>query len=472
MADRQRNKIIVVEDSITQREMLRRFLEGEGFAVLTAKNGIEGLEAIKKHGPEIVISDVAMPLKDGYEMCRDIKNNNDLSETPVILLTQFSATEDIIRGLDCGADNFIVKPYDEKQLLNSIQFLLATRAISKNDMLDIGIDLHLSGKSYTITSSRRQILNVLISTYESAVHQNQILMKTQAELNDKTSQLEELNRRLEERVAREIDKRIEHEYILLQQSKLAAMGEMMGMIAHQWRQPLNGLSLILQDMKDASDFDELNKAYVDKSLTDAMEQVEFMVKTTDDFREFYRPSKLKENFDILGTVRDVLSIIQFQLKNQAIKFRVQCTCSQETVTVENDLAIPSCSHGLMKVYGYPNELKHVFMNIINNAKDAIVSRKQGNTPGCPTDGLISILISTEYDSIVVRISDNGGGIEETVMDKIFEPYYTTKDQAGTGIGLYISKLIVVKNMRGRLYAENNEIGATFTMELPREKKFL
>ncbi|KJU81420.1 response regulator [Candidatus Magnetobacterium bavaricum] len=88
-------------------------------------------------------------------------------------------------------------------------------------MLDIGIDLHLGGKSYTITSSRRQILNVLISTYESAVHQNQILIKTQSELNERTSQLEELNRKLEERVTREIEKRIEHEYMLLQQSKLS-----------------------------------------------------------------------------------------------------------------------------------------------------------------------------------------------------------------------------------------------------------
>ncbi|MBF0538972.1 MAG: hybrid sensor histidine kinase/response regulator [Nitrospirae bacterium] len=468
MTERQSNKIIVVEDSITQREMLRRFFEGEGFVVISAKNGVEGLEAIKKQRPDIVISDIDMPLKNGYDMCREIKGDDELKETPVILLTQFAATEDIISGLDCGADNFIVKPYDERQLLNSVRFLIATKEIRKNDMLDIGIDLHLGGKSHIITSSRRQILNVLISTYESAVHQNHVLMMTQSELNEKTGQLEELNRRLEERVNEEIKKRIEQEYMLLQQSKLAAMGEMMGMIAHQWRQPLNGLGLILQDMKDASDFNELDKKYVDTSIAGAMEQIEFMTKAMDDFREFYRPSKVKRHFDILGTVKDVLSIIQFQLKNQSIKFRFQCSCTKESIIVENDLKIPTCRHALMNVYGYPNELKHVLMNIINNASDAIVSKKKDDNLGHLIEGLISILISLEDNNIVVRISDNGGGIDEAGIDKIFEPYYTTKKQAGTGIGLYISKLIVVNNLNGRIYAENSEHGATFTIELMRE----
>ncbi|KJU83843.1 multi-sensor signal transduction histidine kinase [Candidatus Magnetobacterium bavaricum] len=260
--------------------------------------------------------------------------------------------------------------------------------------------------------------------------------------------------------------------MLLQQSKLAAMGEMMGMIAHQWRQPLNGLGLIIQDMMDASEFDELDKTYVAKSMADAMEQIRFMTKTTTDFRDFYRPSKVKQSFDIFETVRDVLSIIQFQLKSQSIKFRVQCTCLRETIVVENDPAMPNCIDGLMNVYGYPNELKHVFMNIINNARDAIVNKKKDNPLGHHVEGLISISISPEGNNIVIKISDNGGGIEESEMDKIFDPYYTTKKLAGTGIGLYISKLIVVSNMNGRIYAENNEYGATFTIELAKEPAVL
>ncbi|MBF0343484.1 MAG: hybrid sensor histidine kinase/response regulator [Nitrospirae bacterium] len=461
-----KSTIVVVEDSITQREALRRFLGSGGYCVVTAKNGVEGLDAIRRLRPDLVISDVAMPLMNGYDMCREIKGSDELREIPVILLTQFSATEDIINGLDCGADNFIVKPYDEKHLLTRIKFLLASTEIRKNDLVDIGIDLHLGGKSYILTSSRRQILNLLISTYESAVHQNQVLMKTQIELSDKTFQLEELNKRLEERVNEEIRKRIEHEYMLLQQSKLAAMGEMMGMITHQWRQPLNSLGLILQDIQDASAFGELDKQYVDSSITNAMEQIVFMTKTIDDFREFYRPSKVKKSFDVPCALKEVLSITQFQLKNQNISYRVQCTCAKETVIYENTLEIPNCGDGSMSVYGYPNELKHVLMNILHNARDVIINnKKKDSASGLVYDGLISILLFLEDNNVIIKISDNGGGIDEANMDKIFEPYYTTKDSSGTGLGLYLSKLIVVNNMNGKVYAENNENGATFTIEL-------
>ncbi|MFO0751779.1 MAG: ATP-binding protein [Thermodesulfovibrionales bacterium] len=264
-------------------------------------------------------------------------------------------------------------------------------------------------------------------------------------------QLRTMNRKLEKRVLEEMEKRLQQERLLVQQSKMAAMGEMISAIAHQWRQPLNTLGLIIQDIKSASDFGELTGGYIDTSVRDSMREIQFMSRTIDDFRNFFKPSKEKSFFALTEAVEEVLHLLSAQLKNQNISVRLDRTPLQSLL-----------------VSGYPNEFKQAVLNILTNAKDAILERRQQGGPESG-GGDIRIAVSSGEGGCRIRIRDNGGGIPEEIRDRIFDPYFTTKEQGkGTGIGLYMTKMIIESNMGGRLTAENAAEGAEFSIEFPAE----
>ncbi len=200
-------EILIVEDSPTQAEQLKYMLEKHYYQVLVAYNGKEALELLGKHRPTIVISDIIMPEMDGYELCRRIKTDENLKDIPVILLTALSDPRDVLRGLECGADNFVTKPYDEKYLCSRIDYLLANLKLQEETRILMGIEIVFAGQKYFITSERQQILNLLISTYETAIHKNHELLKAQDELKTLNEQLEE---RVEERTARLVKEIDEH----------------------------------------------------------------------------------------------------------------------------------------------------------------------------------------------------------------------------------------------------------------------
>ncbi len=189
------NDIVIVEDSLTQAERLRYTLEEHGFHVLHARNGQEALQLISNNQPAIVISDIIMPEMDGFELCKRIKSDPLKKATPVILLTVLSDSRDIIRGLECGADNFITKPYDEENLLSRIQYFLTQREHGYEAPCESAeeIEILIGGQKYSITADRKRILNILISTYETAVQKNRDLLRAQQELRI-------LNEHLENRV--------------------------------------------------------------------------------------------------------------------------------------------------------------------------------------------------------------------------------------------------------------------------------
>jgi len=189
------NDIVIVEDSLTQAERLKYTLEEHGFHVLHARNGEEALQLIGSHQPAIVISDIIMPEMDGFELCKRIKTDMSMKATPVILLTVLSDSRDVIRSLECGADNFITKPYDEENLLSRIQYFLTQREQGEETVVDSAeeIEILLGGQKYSITADRKRILNILISTYETAVQKNRDLLRAQQELRI-------LNEHLENRV--------------------------------------------------------------------------------------------------------------------------------------------------------------------------------------------------------------------------------------------------------------------------------
>jgi two-component system sensor histidine kinase/response regulator len=174
-------EILVVEDSVVQAEMLRRMLTRHGYTVTIAQNGAAALEMIRQRPPTLILSDIAMPVMDGYAMCHTVKNDPALRHVPIILLTALSDPEDIIQGLNAKADNYLTKPYDEATLLTRIDYLLTNQELRKQTKSQIGVEIFFAGKKHVIDSDRRQILDLLMSTFEAAVQQNRELVKrTQA----------------------------------------------------------------------------------------------------------------------------------------------------------------------------------------------------------------------------------------------------------------------------------------------------
>jgi len=174
--------ILVVEDSLTQAEQLRYTLEQYNYHVIVKYNGIEAIEHIKKEKPTIVISDVLMPEMNGYELCRQIKLDENLKDIPVILLTSLSDPIDIINGLKCGTDNFIIKPYHEKFLISRIRYILANKELRKNGSAEMGIEVFFAGQKHYLNSGRIQIIDLLLSTFENAIQKNYELEQSNKEL--------------------------------------------------------------------------------------------------------------------------------------------------------------------------------------------------------------------------------------------------------------------------------------------------
>ncbi|MBU3915187.1 GAF domain-containing protein, partial [bacterium] len=270
--------------------------------------------------------------------------------------------------------------------------------------------------------------------------EKQVNLRTR-ELNEKTEQLQELNKHLEEKVNEELGRRIEQEQLLIQQSKMAAMGEMIGMIAHQWRQPLSSISTVSGNLQIFLDLDMINKDEFSTMLTTINDQVQFLSNTINDFRNFFSPKKKAESVQLGSIIERTLSLIGKSLESKSIVIKENHSFLEPIVT-------------------YSNEIMQVFVNILKNAQDAIVEKK-----------IVSpriIITGKETESHqIVTISDNAGGISEDHLEKIFEPYFSTKDEkTGTGLGLYMSKIIVEKHCHGELNVWNTNDGACFEMKLP------
>ncbi|WP_121628652.1 sensor histidine kinase [Poseidonibacter antarcticus] len=275
--------------------------------------------------------------------------------------------------------------------------------------------------------------------------ENRVKKRTD-ELESKSKQLEELNNNLESIVQDEIQKRQKQEQLLIQQSKLASMGEMIGNIAHQWRQPLNALGLVIQNIQLSYMMEELDDKFMQKSVSKANLLTSSMSKTIDDFRNFFKANKEITEFSLDVSIQNSLKLIgsTFVHKNIIIEY-----------TFGNDI----------RVFGYPNEFSQVILNILSNSKDAIVEKGI-------SDGKVSLETKKSKTHGYIIIRDNGGGIPVSIMNKIFDPYFTTKEEGkGTGIGLYMSKIIIEKNMNGILYVNNTKYGAEFTVMLPLFKEY-
>src|SRR6185369_13764805 len=189
--------ILIIEDSPTQADLLRLMLEKHDFRVRVARNSSKALTMLKESKPEIIITDVMMPDVDGFEICRKIKRNERFRDIPIIILTSLSDPHDVVKGLESGADNFVTKPCDEEYLLARIEHLRADRDKPRCISIPEEMNITIGGRDYRISSDRRQILNLFLSSYEAAYHKNLELRKAKNELRELNARLEESNKELE-----------------------------------------------------------------------------------------------------------------------------------------------------------------------------------------------------------------------------------------------------------------------------------
>jgi len=256
----------------------------------------------------------------------------------------------------------------------------------------------------------------------------------------KQLELEKFNRSLEERIASDVDDLHLKDRMLIMQGRRAAMGEMVGNIAHQWRQPLNVLGLYIQELSVTYGSPEFNKEFLENSVCKSMELIMHMSRTIDGFRDFFHEDKEKVTFSVHQEIGRTLSLIKESFLDQKVN-------------------IDLLTDGNPMVNGFLNEYTQVIMNIVMNARDELVLHNVD-------DAVISIRSFTERGSSIVTVTDNAHGISNEIIDKLFDPYFTTKGpDKGTGIGLFMSKVIIEKNMGGRLTVRNTGSGAEFRIEV-------
>jgi len=378
------SKILVVDDNEDNLELIEDFLDDEGYeniiCVLGAK---EAYDVLSSHNIDLIILDIMMPEIDGLKACEYIKSHPEYEDIPIIIATAKADLDTLKAGFEAGANDYVRKP-----ITNDVELLARVK--------------------------------------------NALTMKIQL------NYIKNINKTLDTKIKDEIEKNHKKDLLMQEQTKLAAMGEMVGSIAHQWRQPLNALSINIQNLEDDFADGLIDEKFLDEFMGKNRKIITFMSDTIDDFRNFFRIDKEKTKFSALESVDSVVNILGAVMKSNGIELKI----------VGDDF----------EIYGFKNEFSQVIMNIINNAKDALIEKN-----------IKDKVVSLKLDNHSIFIEDNAGGIEETIISRIFEPYFTTKEQGkGTGMGLCMSKMIIEDNMNGKLKARNINDGVVFEIILDSE----
>lgn len=380
-----KSTVLVVDDTSDNIELLKHILQDK-YKVKASLNGKQALKIIEQSDDiDIILLDIMMPDMDGYEVIQHLKSNKKTENIPVIFISAKGETFDQTKGFSLGAADYIVKPISPPVVLARVA-------------------AHVS-------------------------------------LNEK-------RKKLEKRVEEEIKKRMQKELLLIHQSRLASMGEMMRAITHQWNQPLNIISMISSTIKFSIMMGELDKDTLTSQIDDISKNIEFMSETMKDFKNFFKAGKNRVSFGLHKEIHDLLSMLKPMFHANGIE--VEIDIDEE-----------------MFGYGVPGEFKQVVLNLLSNAKDVIKDRMDSSDGSF--EGKINIYGHIENGNNILEISDNGGGIPEKDTDKIFTDYFTTKKEDGTGIGLTMSKMIIKDEFNGELRFENKDDGACFIIDFPQAK---
>ncbi|NQY94201.1 MAG: HAMP domain-containing histidine kinase, partial [Campylobacteraceae bacterium] len=234
----------------------------------------------------------------------------------------------------------------------------------------------------------------------------------------------------------------EQQQMLTQQSKSAAMGEMISMIAHQWRQPLQTISILVQKLPLTRMLgDDISDELLEQVLEDVNIQIDYMSNTIEDFRDFFKPNKEKNEIDLNELVLKAVDFLSYMLNLDSIKVNIDKSEDR-------------------KISVHVNEIIQVLINIIKNARDVMIESEL-------EDREINIRTYVTDSNVVIEIEDNAGGIPSAIIEKVFDPYFSTKhNKNGTGLGLYMSKTIIEQHSLGKLTVSNSQLGAVFKIELP------
>ncbi|SJZ41921.1 Histidine kinase-, DNA gyrase B-, and HSP90-like ATPase [Trichlorobacter thiogenes] len=426
--------VLIVEDDTCARKMLRITLEHYLCTVIEAVDGQEGLELAYRHRPDVIISDALMPRMDGFQLLRALKRDPELRVIPFIFYSStYTGEKEHELALSLGAEAFINKPTEPAELWEKtcsiMQAWEARQKMPAHPAIDESDEQYLREYSQIVATKLEEKVREL---------EDALALRKQAE-----EELRRLNIELEQRVAQEVQKNQAKDRILAYQARLTAMGEMLSNIAHQWRQPLNNVSLIVQNLQAEFDDGALTKVSCSEYVGECINILMYMSKTIDNFCAFYQPDSGRQSFDLYHAIAESTTLIKEDLESRGITLRL---------VKDHDLA----------VHGFKKEFSQVLLNVIQNAKEAILLR-QSVAP------FVEIVCSPADGFARVTIKDNGGGIPSEILDKIFDPYFTSKFKSqGAGMGLYMSKMIIEKHMGGKISIANTVEGAEVTIELPLE----
>jgi signal transduction histidine kinase/HPt (histidine-containing phosphotransfer) domain-containing protein len=379
--------ILIAEDSPTQAELLKHTLERHGYRATIAVNGRQAIDSARAHKPTLLISDVLMPEMDGYELCRQIKADPDLKNVPVILLTTLADPQDVIHGLECRADNFIIKPYDERHLLARIQFMLINSEIRETNHTAIGVEVFFNGQKHFITADRLNILNLLLSTYETAVMRNQELVRARDDLHA-------ANR---------------------------AKSDFLANMSHEIRTPMTAILGYADMLLDT-----------ETSATDRIEHVrvirhhgEHLLTILNDILDFSKieAGKLSvENIDVdpRQIVGDVLSLMRVRALEKKLKLFVTYATAIPR-TIKSD----------------PTRLRQILINLVGNSIKFTESGTVQLVLGLTND-------TAEQSRLEISVVDTVIGMTPEQSKNIFIPFQqadtsTTRRFGGTGLGLTICR---------------------------------
>ena len=303
----------------------------------------------------------------------------------------------------------------------------ATDSLFATSLILIGISLAL------IILTTLFFSQIIISSIKNLHH------SLEHTIYQQTKELRDFNNDLQLMIEKEVKESRQKDHIMFQQARLASIGEMIQNIAHQWRQPLNSLILIIQGFKIKFDHNKLSQSFIDTQTQNALRIAKNMSDTIENFRNFFRPHTSRDFFSIQKSIHDSLNIFQANLKNSNISV---------SVIGEEEIGL----------FGYENAFTQVILNLVNNAKDAILSEQIQN-------GRIEISFYKNEDLVMLEIQDNANGIKIKEIEKIFEPYFTTKHKStGTGVGLYMVKQIIEKQMEGKISVKNQSWMSKITQE--------